>query len=194
MKQTWNHLNEIQLSTLTQGYLSTGPFLSQGIGSNQRVGNDVNIMGLHIKGAMHNNSVGQTFVRALVVGYPGTNGDPSLNLFRNNGNGTTAGVSQVNGLDAMYYPINKLELHVYWDKVFKFSGADTGNAGSNTSMFNKFIKFGGRKVQYKGGGIGLGQQSWQYSVLWISADASDDTTTGTSVDLSYLEILHYKDA
>lgn len=194
MKQTWNHVNEAQLSTLTQGYLSTGPFVVQGIGANQRVGNDINIMGLHLKGALHNNSAGQTFVRAIVVGYNASNGDPTINLFRNTATGATAAVTAVNGLDCMYFPINKLDLHVYWDKVFRFSSIEAGNAGQNTRMFNKFIKLGGRKVQFKATGIGPGYQNWQYSVIWISADASDDTTTGTSVDLSYLEIMHYKDA
>lgn len=194
MKQTWAHANEIQLSTLSQGYTVSGPNLSQGLTSDTRVGNIVNMSGVHMKGALYNNSTSESFVRALIVGYDATNGDPSVNLFRNNSTGATAGFSSVNGLDAMYFPVNKVDLHVYWDKVFKLAGSATGNAGVNTKFFSKFVKMNGRKVEFKGNNWSYGSQNWMYSVIFIASDANDDTSTGTAVELSYLKREYYKDA
>jgi len=191
----WAHYNEVQLSTLAQGYQSNAVCqIGQGLNANNRVGNAVNFSGLHLKGILNNNSTSESFVRMLVLGYPATISDPSLILFRNLPTNTTAGVSSVNGLDAMYYPINKLELHVYYDSVVRLAGSATGNSGSNTRFFQKFIKFGGKKVEFKGSSSGANNQNWMYSVMWIAADANDDTSTGTAVELSCLERLYFKDA
>lgn len=194
MKQVWTHTNELGLSTLTQGFVTTGPLIGQGLTSENRIGNDINLYGLQLKGALYNNSAGESFMRCVVVGYPATNGDPTLNLFRNAANGNVAAISSVNGLDSMYFPINKLQLKVYHDKVYKLAGNQAGNAGANTFMFNKFIKFGGKKIQYIGNQSGSGKQNWLYSTIWIPSDASDDTTTGTTIELSQLEIVYFKDA
>lgn len=194
MKQIWSHTNESLLSTLTQGYVTSGPLCGAGTGPNSRIGNDITLHGLHLKGALYNNSAGETYVRCVVVGYPGTNGNPTLNLFRGGPGGLPASVTTVVGLDAMYYPLNKTQLHIYHDKVFKLAGNVNGNSGSNTRMFNKFFKFGGRKISYLGDQSGEGKQNWLYSVIWIAADASDDTTSGTSVDLSQMEIAYFKDS
>jgi len=143
---------------------------------------------------LNNNSTSESFVRMLVLGYPATNGDPTINLFRNLPTGTTTGLSGVTGLDTIYYPINKLELHVYVDKVFRLAGSATGNSGSNTRFFSQFVKFGGKKVEFKAATAGTLNQNWMYSVIWIATDANDDTSTGTAVELSCLERLYFKDA
>lgn len=166
----------------------------EGVDHAQRIGHEVNLFGLHLKGAMYNNSAGETYIRCIVVGYPGTNGDPTLNLFRGGQGGAARSVAQITGLDAMYFPINKVQLHCYEDKVYKLAGNNSGNSGVNTRMFNKFIKFGGKRIRYLGNQAGAGNQDWLYSIIWIAADSSDDTMVGTSVDLSQLEVVYFKDA
>jgi len=194
-KQVWAHHNEVQLSTLAQGYQSLAVCqLSQGVNSNQRVGNVANFSAVHLRGVLNNNSTSESYVRMIVIGYPSTNGDPTLNLFRSLPTGTTTGVSSVNGLDAIYYPLNKVELKVYTDKVYRLAGSATGNSGSNTRFFSQFIKFGGKKVEFKASTTGTGNQSWMYSIIWIASDANDDTSTGTAVELSCLERLYFRDA
>jgi len=194
MKCSWSHHNEVQLNTLTQGYQSIGgASLNQGTQLNTRICNQVFAQGIHLKGVFNNNSTSETFVRMIVIGYPGSNGDPTLNLFKGNTTGSTTGVMGVNGLDDMYFPINSVELHVYHDQVFRLAGSATGNAGLNCKFFNKFIKLGGRKIEYKGNTYGYQNQSWMYSVIWIAADANDDTTGGTAVELSCLERFYFKD-
>lgn len=194
MKQAWAHHNEVQLSTLAQGYQSLGVCqVGQGTASNNRIGNIIRAKGIHIKGAFNNNSTSESFVRALIIGYPATNGDPTLNLFKNLPTNTSTGVSSVNGLDAMYYPINKTELHVYWDQVFRLAGSATGNSGANCKFFSHFVKLNGRKIEYKSTGSGFSNQNWMYSVIFIAADANDDTSTGTAVELSALERFYWID-
>jgi len=194
VKQNWTHHNEVSLSTLAQGYQGVGPILSQGSGTDSRVGNTINLLGVHFKGALNNNSTSETFVRMMIVGYDSENGDPTVNLFRSNQSGTVSGVSSVNGLDAMYYPVNKVDLHLYYDRVYRLAGSATGNSGANCIFFNKYQKFNGRKVVYKGNTWSYGNQNWMYSIIWIAADANDDTSTGTSVELSCLARTFYKDA
>jgi len=191
LKQSWNHINEQQLSTLAQGFQSLGPAITMGTASNQRVGNVINVSGLHLKGALYNNSTAESFVRIIIAGYNTAIGDPTTSLFRNGATGTISGVSGVNGLDAMYYPINKVDLHVYTDMVVRLAGSATGNSGANTRFFSKFVKFGGKKVEYKSNAT---YGDWAYTCMFIASDANDDTSTGTAVELSYLERLFYKDA
>lgn len=191
MKQCWNHINEQALNTLSQGFQSLGPTLAVGTASNQRIGNIVHLKGLHIKGALNNNSTSESFVRFMILGYNTALGDPTALLFRNAATGTTSGVSGVNGLDAMYMPLNKVDLHVYHDRTMRIAGSATGNSGANVRMISKFVKFGGKKVEFKSNAA---YADWAYTVCWIAADANDDTSTGTSVELSYLERLYYKDA
>jgi len=193
MKNTWTHDNEVQLSTLTQGYIALGPAITQGLNAGNRIGSDINAKGLHLRGVLYNNSASESYVRGMVVGFPGTF-DPSTALFLNAGAGSTVGPSGINGLDAMYYPLNTDEMHVYWNQVFKLGGSASGTAGSNTRMFNKFVKFGGRRIAYKGNVTGIGNQNWQYALIWIAGDANDDTTTGTAVELSQLARFFFTDA
>lgn len=192
-KQQWVHHNEVSLNTLSQGYLSNGPAIAQGNINAARISNVIHATGLHMKGVLNNNSGSESLVRALVVGYA-AQGDPSLNIFRNAVTGATAAISAVNGLDAMYFPVNKVDYHVYYDKLIRVAGSATGNASANVKTFSKFIKLNRRKIEYKGNTWGFGNQNWMYSIIWIAADANDDTTTGTVVELSMLERFYFQDA
>ena len=194
-KQVWAHHNEVQLNTLSQGYQSTAECqIGQGTAANNRIGNIVHLSSLDLRGALNNNSTSESFVRMIVIMYPGTNGDPTLNLFRTLPTGTTGGVSTVNGLDEMYYPINTLEFTVLYDHVYRLAGSATGNSGSNTVFFKKTLPLRQKKLHFKSTSAGVGNQDWMYSVIWIAADANDDTSTGTAVELSCIERLFFKDA
>jgi len=193
-KVSWSTHNEVQLSTLAQGYMSAaGSYINWGNQPNTRIGNTILGSGVHIKGAFNNNSTSETFVRMIVLSFRGSNGDPTLNLFQANTTGTVTGVSSVNGLDAIYYPLNKKDLTIYRDKVFRLAGSATGNAGANCKFFNLFVKFGGAKIQYTANTYGYGNQTWQYAVIWIASDANDDTSTGTAVEMSCVERFYFRD-
>jgi len=192
MKQLWIHDNEVQLSTLAQGNITTGPAVTQGTNAGTRLGNEIRAMGVHLKGSLYNNSGAESYARLIIVGHSGSL-DPAANLFRSTHFGNVVAATGINGLDAIYYPVNKHELTVYHDRVYKLGGSSTGTAASNTRMFSKFVKFNGRKITYEGAATGPGLQSWQYSIIWIAADSNDDTSTGTVVELSQLHRFYFKD-
>lgn len=192
MKQIWTHQNEIKLSTLAQGTIQSGPNLDQGTTAITRVGNEIRAAGLHIKGTLYNDSGAETFIRCVIVGH-NSYVNPVQNFFRTADIGTQGTTTSMNGADTMYFPVNKADLHVYHDKLYKLGGSAAGTAASNTRMFSKFIKFNGRKVTFEGPNWGSNFQNWQYSIIWFAADANDDTSTGTTVELSQLTRFYYKD-
>lgn len=198
MKSNWYHDNEVQLNTLTQGAMQAYPQVSQGTTDLARIGNDINVKSFQVKGVLYNNSTQESYARLIICGHAGSL-DPTFStfpIFMAGASGASYNISQVNGLDTMYYPLNKTELHIYHDKVFKIAGSATGNAGANTRMYSHFIKFPGKgkKVTFKGNTSGTGNQNWFISVYWICADANDDTTTGTVVELSQLTRIWYTDS
>jgi len=189
VKQTWYHMNELQLNTLAQGYSNVGPVISQGTDSASRLGNIISATGLHYKGVLSNNSTQESMIRFAIVRYDSSLGAPNNIFFRGSSAGTPLAISAVNGLDAMYYPINRVDLHVYHDKLIKLAGSATGNAGANVKVFSKFVKLNRLKLEYKGS-----NPQWNYACVFIAADSNDDTSTGTSVELSCLERFFFKDA
>jgi len=196
-KENWYHDNEVQLNTLTQGAMQGYPQVSVGNSHITRIGNEISLKSFQVKGVLNNNSGSESFARLLILGHDG-NIDPNFAtfpIFRNTSSGTTTTISSVNGLDCMYYPINKLDCKVYYDKVFRLAGAATGNAAGNTRMFSHFIKFPGKgkRIKYEATGTGVTNQNTFISVYWIVADANDDTTTGTTVELSQLTRFWYTD-
>ena len=194
MKSVWNHQNEVALNTLTQGTQNIGPAVVQGVGADQRIGNVINASGLHFKGFLYNNSTQETWVRMIIVGYPTLVGNIDLltNVFDATQSGTESGLNTINGLDAIYYPLNKKDYKVYRDKTYKLAGSVSGSAGTNTRMFNHFVKFNNRKITFDGSGSTT--SNWTYNIMLIPADANDDTSTGTNVELSALTRFYFKDS
>lgn len=197
MKSVWNHDNEVSLNTLAQGAIVGLPQVTQGTAVTNRIGNEISFKMMHMKGALYNNSNSESYVRLIIVGHEGSIA-PALGtfpLFVNGPSNNTVTTSTINGLDAMYYPINKKDLHVYRDKVFKLAGSSSAAEAKNTRMFSEMVKFPGKgkKVTYEGNTTGVDNQNWFLSIIWVAADANDDTTTGTNVELSQLTRLWYTD-
>lgn len=197
LKQNWYHDNEVQLNSLAQGAMQAYPLISQGASALQRTGNEISMKSFQLKGVLSNNSGSESYARCLIFGHNG-NIDPNYStfpLFRAGASGATYTISQVNGLDTMYYPLNKNDMTLYYDRVFKLAGSATGNGGSNTRQYSHFIKFPGKgkKVTFKANASGVTNQNWFISVYWIIADANDDTTSGTTLELSQMTRFWYTD-
>jgi len=197
LKNMWYHDDELALNSLTQGYLASHPYINQGTPGINRIGNEINLKMIDMKGALYNNSGTETYVRLIVVGHSGDL-DPTMAtfpMFRTAASGTTSGIGAVNGLNAMYFPTNKLELKVYVDRKFRLAGSATAGGPSNTTMFHQNIKFPGKglNIKYKANATGVGNQNRIISVFWCNADANDDTSTGTVAELSCLTRIWYTD-
>jgi len=196
-KENWFHDDEVKLNTLNQGAMAGYPQVTVGNSHITRIGNEIALKSFQVKGCLNNNSVQESYCRLIILGHDG-NLDPNaatFPLFRNTASGTTASISSVNGLNAMYFPINNVDNKIYHDKIYRLAGSATGNSGANTRMFNKFIKFPGKgmKIKYEATGTGVGNQNRFISVYWIAADSADDTTSGTDVELSQLTRFWYTD-
>lgn len=176
--------DELACSTLTQNSAFQTMFNpTQGTGLTQRVGNEIRATGAQIKGILHNNGSNVIFVRFLLLGC-GPSVDPATTtpLFKAATTGAGNDLSQVFGLNAMYAPLNKDLFHVYYDKVHKLGPqADP----TSSKQFNIFQKLGGKRIRFNGNATGLDNQDWQLLFAVIPSDAHDDTTTGTTLELSY---------
>lgn len=197
MKSIWNHDNEVSLNTLSQGAIVSLPLVTQGTASTNRIGNEIMLKMMHMKGVLYNNSSSESYVRLLVVGHD-ANISPVLGtfpLFVNGSSNNTVPISSVNGLDAQYYPINKKDLTVYVDRKWKLAGSNIEAGSRNTRMFSECVKWPrrGKKVIYEGNTTGYENQNWLCTIIWIASDANDDTTTGTNVELSQLTRIYFQD-
>lgn len=197
MKSIWNHDNEVNLNTLSQGAIVSLPTISQGTTSTGRIGNEVFLKMMHMKGVLYNNSTSETYVRLVIVGHD-ANISPVLStfpLFVNGSSNNTVPVGSVNGLDAQYYPLNKKDLTVYTDRKWKLAGSNAEAGARNTKMFSECVKWRGqgKKICYEGNTTGYENQNWLCTIIWIVSDANDDTSLGTNVELSQLTRIYYTD-
>jgi len=190
--QSFTEANETVMNTLSTQYLFQEFTCSQGLGNAQRIGNEILLQGFHTKGVLHNNSTGTIWVRKLILGYSDSIQDGAFTeLFRLN-LGTTGDLTTVVGLDVIYRPINKVKFHVYKDQVHKLSSnADT--AGNHTKFFNDFQKFGGSKIKYEANTGGFTNQDKRFCILWLVADANDDTSLGNPIELSNITSWYFTD-
>jgi hypothetical protein len=173
-------LDETAINTLTVPYIFREFSCVQGTQVQGRLGNELYIQGLHLKGILHNNSNTTIFVRRLILQL--TDGTPTgafTEIFTS-GTGVPTDLVTTTGLNAMYHSINKSKFKVYDDTVMKLAPL-TSVDGNQTKMFNKFQKFGGAKITYEGNTSGEQNQNKRFLVLWIFADANDDTTAATNV-------------
>lgn len=197
MKSIWNHDNEVSLNTLSQGAIVSLPLVTQGTASTSRIGNEINLKMMHMKGVLYNNSSSESYVRLLVVGHS-ANISPVLGtfpLFVNGSSNNTVPIGTINGLDAQYYPVNKKDLTVYVDRKWKLAGSNVEAGARNTKMFSECVKWPGhgKRICFEGNTTGYENQDWLCSIIWIASDANDDTSLGTNVELSQLTRIYFQD-
>lgn len=186
---TWD---ETALSTLSQGSFYDPMAIEQGVGRYQRIGDQVRLQGLHIKGVVRNNGSNANYVKMIVFyAKDQANMSSAEDIFEQpSGDGAT--FSSVTGLNTIYTAFNKSLITVISSKVFKLSAADAVD-GSDTRLFSKFIKLKDRLVRYEFSGTGANNCSPRLHIGWWAAESPDDTTTGQTVELSGLFRLFYTD-
>lgn len=183
MKKQFNLIDEQVLNTLSPSFFFSEFIVAQGTPLNGRVGNEVLLQGCHIKGVLHNNSNSPVYVRRLVLGFSdGTITNTFTELFTSAG-GVPTDLGTTTGLNSMYYSINKVKFKVYDDTMIRL-GSLASIDGNNTRFFNKFQKFGGCKIKYEGNTNGEQNQNKRFAVVWLVAQADDDTSSGVPIELS----------
>lgn len=192
MKQLYSEANELTYNTLSTAYTFEEFILLQGSTANTRVGNEVFLQGLHLKGVWHNNATNSIYVRTLILGYTDSIQDGAFSELFRTSTGNATDLTTTVGLDIIYKPINKVKWHVYEDKVTKLAPS-TSTDGNNTKFFSIFQKFGGSKIKFEAGTTGFTNQNKRFCVLHLAADANDDTTTGSVIELSSILRWYFTD-
>lgn len=197
-KENWLVDTEKLLDSLVQGYMQPHPIVVNGTSHVTRIGNEISLKSFMMKGVLYNNSSAETYARLVIASCDGNMDVTSAStfpLFRNTSNGTTAGVGTATGLQAIYYPLNKLDLKVYVDKTYKLAGSVAASGGRCTRPYTHMVKFPGKgmKIKYEASSTGLGSQNRYIIAFWVIADANFDTTSGTQVELSGITRFWYTD-
>jgi len=190
VKYVTTHVNEQAVNTLSQ-FSSSAYQLLNGIAIGNtvstRIGNRVVGKNLVVRGVMRNNSTGSTWLR--MVFFEPLDNDSLVQI--TTGTSMFAGDTPVtiNGLDTMYYPLDRQIFRVHSDKVYRF-GASTSTTGEDTRFFRKVIKIN-KKIGFDYTAT-IPQTNAMYVMYW-TAEANDDTSTGVAVELSFLAKYSYVD-
>lgn len=186
---TWD---EAIISTLSQGAFYDPMEISQGDTATQRSGVQIRLQGIHLRGVLHNNGSNPNYVR-MVVFYAKERADmtSASDIFESNTQ-DAAGFSTYSGLNCIYQPFNKALMNVLYTRTFKLAGNDAID-GSQTMMFNKFIKLKNRLVRFQGNTTGSDDVAPRLHVGWWAAEAPDDTTSGQTIELSGFSKLFFTD-
>lgn len=172
--------------------------VAEGTASNERVGNEVRLQGIQVKGMWHNN-VNLTIYCRVMIGYYNTvdNLYSAINentpLFKASDGQSVSSVTIASGATKNYAlmttPTHPIQWTSLYDKVFKI-GPSTSTDGNNTRLFNKFIKLHNKKVSWVNtGSIPLPQ----LQVLRFYSDAPLDASTVQTVEYSGSTQVWYRD-
>jgi len=178
--------------------------LAQGTASNERIGNEIRLQGVQLKGMFNNNTTLTTYVRIMIGYYIGNAELTSpvseiVSLFKDNlGNSVSAQIVAAAGAKnyaLMTTPTHPEFWHPLYDKVLKI-GPNTSTDGNNTRLFNKFIKLHNKKVIFDtlSGTTGAGYSTPRLQVIRIYTDAPQDSSTAQTLEYSGLSQVWYRDA
>jgi len=145
---------KIEGSTTNPVYGNDLSQIPEGTGNSERVGAEIRLQGVQLKGMFHNNSTVTNYVR-YVIGYSLSPQLILLNqtakIFRGplNQQWTTADVygSGSTPYSLMTTPFHPELFQPLYDKVHKIAPS-TSVDGNNTRLFNKFIKLHNRRVAF----------------------------------------------
>lgn len=183
--------DESTLNTLTQNIRDFTPCrIRGGTMENERVGNEVFMSGIDIRGYLQNNATADVVhVRAMAIIDKKGNGLPvdlSGLLLKNN----TPSTWQQGAMGSVL-AINKARYRVLWDQVFTLSPNVAGNGSSATRMFKKFIKCN-LKLKY-GDHTDVSITQNDVKVCFFACESDGDVTFGNIAEL-YCQVLgYYKD-
>lgn len=194
IKRHYVHNNEVTVSTLSQGtnwYDLTS--IDQGVNADERIGMEVMAKGIHLAGHLHNNGSTTNWVRMVVIQQHTQDDISSLSeVFQKSGN--TADFSSTVGMQAMYFPLQKVDFKVLYHRVFKLNPAGTAGLLDESRMFKKFIKLN-KKIKFqKDLSEGADLQRPRYWLGCWAAESPDDTGLGESIELSFLSRFYFTDS
>lgn len=188
-KQRSSNHNEAALDSLQTIKEHTPSRIRGGTMENERIGNDVSMFAIDVRGYVHNNSTTDVMhVRAMAIidrEKQGAATDLSELLLKNN-----SPVSQLEGAMSSVYAVNKQRYRVLWDTVYTLAPQQSGNGTANTRRFFKRIKCN-LKVKF-GDENDTSISQGDVKVIFFASEADNDLSLET-VELYSQCTSYYKD-
>lgn len=194
VKRAFDVYSETTISAMVTPYQIYEPIIAQGVGRNQRIGNQIKMLGVHTRAHFKNNSTGTCWVRMLVLSTAGDTDTAAatMELFKDvNAAGDTNPIV-VSGSSSgnIFFSINDAKFKTHYDHVYKLGG--TGSLeGRDVILFNKFCKFN-TTIKYDGTNTGLGNQSRRFLIIYLTSETALDGG-GASVEISGMNRWYYID-
>ncbi len=139
-------VEEVSISTATVATITTLNTVTQGNGSDERIGDVIRGFGLMLKLIYTATSAQDTFIRMLVIDADEDTFDANNDQFWLNPANNFAESLAANSLQQIYQDYNKKQVKVLWDKVIKLAGTSSVEATS-VRFIKKFLKFN-HKIEY----------------------------------------------
>jgi len=183
--------DESTLNTLTQNLRDFTPSrIRGGTMENERVGNEVSMHGIDVRGYLHNNSTtDSTHVRAMAIIDRKANGlATNLDglLLKNN---TPSSWQQ--GAMGSVLAVNRARYKVLWDQVFTLAPRVAGSGSSYVRTFKKFIKTN-LKLKF-GDHTDDSITQNDVKVVFFACESDGDINFGETVELYAQVIGYYRD-
>lgn len=156
-----------------------------------RIGNQIRLQKLEIKGSLHNNGTISNLVRMIVFYLKDNVAVSSATDIFETGSGAGADFATTTGIDTMHWPLNKAKLDVVYDTVINLAKA---GEYESTKIIRKTFNLRNRLVQFEGNTQGIDNQEPNLYLLYIGAEAGNDTGVGTTIEQSHYTRCWYTDA
>ena len=185
---------EAAVSTLNQGtnwYDLTN--IDVGTGPDNRIGREVRLKGIDIRGHLHNNGAGTNWARiAVFKAYEQTDMSSLALIFKNQTG--SVDFSTLAGMRTMYYPFNNVDLKCVYDKIIKCNPVASDGLNDESAMFRHFIKRDETLHFENQTSEGSETQRPRYWLaVWV-AESGEDVGVGQTVELSFLSRTFFTDS
>lgn len=194
---------KIEGTTTNANYITDLCTIAEGTGKEERIGSEIKLQGVQLKGMFHNNSSVVNYVR-YVIGYFTQNQASLLNTvtkvfrgpFDQQLNTQEVYASGAQPYALMTTPLHPELFHTLYDKVIKI-GPNTSTDGTNSRLFNKFIKLHNKKVSFTTSDVpaSINQPAPRLVVMRMYTDAGQDAGAVLQpIEYSGRSIVWYRDS
>ena len=162
-------------------------YLGQGSTIATRAGNKITPTFLNVRGGVHiAPDSGTQYLRLLIVEHDESD-NPTLNLLELD---TSVFSGLGNDLAAIYDRLNRTRYRIYAQKTFKLGGGGTGYFGQQ--LFNFNVKLKGN-MYFENTPAAAMPTKRNLKFIFYCRDANNDTTVGTSCEVTYNSKFYYTD-
>lgn len=191
MKCITKNVEGISMSALTENQLVIMPFshVTNGAAVNQRVGNEICLKSIHLKGHLYNRSTVANTMLVRIAIIQDTKDNAQFFTGANCLIKSNAPVSLGSlGAESSYLAWNKSRYNVAFDKLYEMGSSNTN--ASDVQLFNVFTKLRGEaEFSYTTGAPGaINKGNWQV-VMW--ACDPDNAGQSTSSVTGFFQICGY---